>query len=189
VFAIAITLLIIEVGVPHVHGDELGDALLRLWPSYLGYLTSFLTIGVMWINHHVVFSYIDRSDRTFLFLNTLLLMGIAFVPFPTAVLAEFVRTDGGRAAALLYGATLTLTAVLYNTMWRYAAGRRRLIREGVSDREVDDITSSYSLGPFIYAGAGLIAFGSVWVSAALFLAIATFYLLPLAQWRAGVRRA
>src|SRR5205085_3090480 len=111
VFAIAITLLIIEVHIPsRGHAETLGHELLRLWPSYLGYLTSFLTIGVMWINHHHVFTYITRSDRTLLFLNTLLLMMVAFVPFPTAVLAQFIRTDGARPAALLYGATLTLTA-------------------------------------------------------------------------------
>jgi len=94
VFAIAVTLLIIEVHVPQrAHAESLGHELLRIWPSYLGYLTSFLTIGVMWINHHHVFSLIVRADRTMLLLNTVLLMLIAFVPFPTAVLAQFVETE------------------------------------------------------------------------------------------------
>jgi uncharacterized membrane protein len=189
VFAIAITLLIIEVHIPgREHSETLGHELLRLWPSYLGYLTSFLTIGVMWINHHHVFSLITRSDRTLLFLNTLLLMMIAFVPFPTAVLAQFIRTDGARPAALLYGATLTLTAVCFFAWWRYASSGRRLVGDPVSDEEVADITRAYNPGTLIYGGAALLAFVSAWLSAALYLLIALFYALPLSHWRARVRR-
>src|SRR2546423_13165892 len=159
VFAIAITLLIIEIHVPaREHAETLGHELLRIWPSYLGYLTSFLTIGVMWINHHYVFELIGRIDRTMLLLNTLLLMLIAFVPFPTAVLAQFVETGGARAAAVLYGATLTLTAITYFAWWRYAAGGRRLIRDEVPDAVVDDITRAYAPGTLLYARAALRAF-------------------------------
>ena len=104
VFAIAITLLIIEVHVPgREHAHTLGHELLHLWPSYLGYLTSFLTIGVMWLNHHRVFTLIDRYDHTHMLLNLLMLLLIAFLPFPTAVLAQFIETDGARAAVALYG--------------------------------------------------------------------------------------
>ena len=189
VFAIAITLLIIEVHVPHrSHAETLGHALLRLWPSYAGYLTSFLTIGVMWINHHHVFSYVARADRTLLFLNTLLLMLIAFVPFPTAVLAQFIETDGARAAAVLYGATLTLTAILFFAWWRYISVDRRLIADHVSDAEIADVTSAYTPGTLLYGSAALLAFASPWVSAGLYLLIAVFYALPLGQWRAKLLR-
>jgi TMEM175 potassium channel family protein len=186
VFAIAITLLIIEVHVPH--GEDLGRDLLRLWPSYLGYLTSFLTVGVMWINHHQLFSLIDRADRTFLLLHTFLLMLIAFVPFPTAVLAQYIRTDDAMPAAVLYGATLTLTAVLFNAVWRYAAGDRRLLTPAAPQSEVDDITRAYSFGPFIYGGSAALAFLSPKASAAAYLTIAVFFALPLAHWRMAVRR-
>jgi uncharacterized membrane protein len=190
VFAIAITLLIIEVHVPgRGHSDSLGHELLDLWPSYLGYLTSFLTIGVMWINHHHVFSLIERVDRTMLLLNTLLLLMIAFVPFPTAVLAQFVETDGARAAAVLYGATLTLTAITFFVWWRYASSRRRLIAPTVTQETVDDVTRAYTPGTLLYGGAMLIAFLEPWASAALYLAIAVFYALPLAQWRARLSRS
>jgi uncharacterized membrane protein len=189
VFAIAITLLIIEVHVPsHEHAETLGHELLRLWPSYLGYLTSFLTIGVMWINHHYVFELIARVDRTMLLLNTLLLMMIAFVPFPTAVLAQFVETDGARAAAFLYGATLTLTALAFLAWWRYASAGRRLIDESVPDEVIDDITRSYMPGSLLYGGAALLAFVEPWASAAAYLGIAGFYALSLAQWRARLGR-
>jgi len=190
VFAIAITLLIIEVHVPaREHAETLGHELLRLWPSYIGYLTSFLTIGVMWINHHYVFELIDRVDRTMLLLNTLLLMLIAFVPFPTAVLAQFVETGGARSAAVLYGATLTLTAMTYFAWWRYASAGRRLIDERVPDEVIGDITRAYTPGAVLYGGAALVAFLQPWVSAALYLGIAVFYALPLAQWRARLARS
>ena len=190
VFAIAITLLIIEVHVPaREHAETLGHELLRIWPSYLGYLTSFLTIGVMWINHHYVFELIARIDRTMLLLNTLLLMLIAFVPFPTAVLAQFVETGGARPAAILYGATLTLTAMTYFAWWRYASAGRRLIGEEVPDHVIDDITRAYKPGALLYGGAALVAFVQPWVSAALYLGIAVFYALPLAQWRARLARS
>ena len=189
VFAIAITLLIIEVHVPgRDHAETLGHELLRSWPSYVGYLTSFLTIGVMWINHHYVFELIARVDRTMLLLNTLLLMMIAFVPFPTAVLAQFIETDGARAAAVLYGATLTLTAVAFFVWWRYASAGRRLIDEGVPDAAVDDITRSYAPGVLLYGGAALLAFVEPWASAAAYLGIAAFYALSLAQWRSRLGR-
>jgi uncharacterized membrane protein len=190
VFAIAVTLLILEIHVPaRQHAETLGHELLRIWPSYLGYLTSFLTIGVMWINHHHVFELIARVDRTMLLLNTLLLMLIAFVPFPTAVLAEFIETGGARSAAVLYGATLTLTAMTYFAWWRYASAGRRLIGDEVPDEVVDDITRAYIPGTLLYAGAALLAFLQPWVSAAAYLAIAVFYALPLAQWRARLARA
>jgi TMEM175 potassium channel family protein len=189
VFAIAITLLIIEIHVPgREHAETLGHELLSLWPSYLGYLTSFLTIGVMWINHHHVFSYVVRADRTMLLLNTVLLLLIAFVPFPTAVLAQFIEGDGARAAAVLYGATLTLTAIVFFAWWRYASSDRRLIGDHVSDEDVDDVTRAYTPGTLLYGGAMLLAFLEPWLSAALYLAIAVFYALPLAQWRARVAR-
>src|SRR5436189_3868628 len=166
VFAIAITLLIIEVHVPaREHAETLGHELLRIWPSYLGYLTSFLTIGVMWINHHYVFELIARIDRTMLLLNTLLLMLIAFVPFPTAVLAQFVETGGARAAAVPYGATMTLTALAFLAWWRYAPAGRRLIGDEVPDEVIEDITRAYTPGALLYGGAALVAFLQPWVSA------------------------
>jgi uncharacterized membrane protein len=189
VFAIAITLLIIEIHIPgREHAETLGHELLRLWPSYLAYLTSFLTIGVMWVNHHYVFSFIDRADRTLMFLNTLLLMMIAFVPFPTAVLAEFIQTGGARAGAVLYGSTLTLTAIVFFVWWKYLSAERRLIAAHVPDEEIADVTKAYTPGTLLYGGATLLAFLSPWVSAALYLVIALFYALPLAEWRARVRR-
>ena len=108
VFAIAATLLILNV---HARQSHLGHALARAWPSYAAYAVSFITIGIMWANHHGVFSQIDKVDRTFLLINVFFLMAVAFVPFPTVLVAEHLRDPDLRPAALAYGFTLTVTAV------------------------------------------------------------------------------
>jgi uncharacterized membrane protein len=177
VFAIAATLLIIDVGLPEdVHGS-LGEALLDIWPQYAAYAVSFVTIGIMWVNHHMICRQLARVDRPFLFLNLGLLGCIAFVPFPTRILAEFVQTDDGRAAALLYGITLTTTGVFFFAVWIYASRNGRLLHEGVDPKEVSGITRSYVPGAPMYAAATLVAFVSPEASAVLFGVIAVFYML------------
>jgi uncharacterized membrane protein len=180
VFAIAITLLIIEIGVPHVEdGASLTDALLDLWPSYFGYLVSFLTIGVMWINHHQMFKDIERIDHTVLVLNLLLLLGIAFVPFPTAVIAEYIGTSDYRLeAALAYGATFVVIATFFDALWLYAATGRRLIDAHVSDARVQSRTRRYLPGPLYYAVPMALAFINPWITLGLYAALAAFWFLP-----------
>jgi uncharacterized membrane protein len=178
VFAIAITLLVLEIVVPHIEEPgDLGQALLDLWPSYLAYATSFLTIGIMWINHHTVMAQIDRIDRRFMLATIGLLLCIAFVPFPTRLVAEHVRDSSARDAALAYGFTLTTTAVFFSTVWFYAARGRRLLREDADPRVVAGISRSYLPGPWIYLTATLIAFASSTASVVLYLAIAAFYVV------------
>jgi uncharacterized membrane protein len=177
VFAIAATLLIIDVGLPEEFHDSLGRELLDIWPQYFGYAVSFVTIGIMWVNHHVLIRQIERVDRPFLFLNIGLLLCIAFVPFPTRILAEFVRTDDGEAAAALYGITMTATAVFFFAVWFYASYHGRLLHPGADPKEVSGITRSYLPGAPTYAVATLVAFVSPEASAALFGLIAAFYML------------
>jgi uncharacterized membrane protein len=180
VFAIAITLLILTVSVGEAHG-ELGDALARIWPSYLAYATSFVTIGIMWINHHTILRHIVSADRIFLLLNTGLLMCIAFVPFPTELVADFIRSPHDRKyAALAYGVTMTITAVFFSLVWNYARIGGRLLAENYDRREVSGITRSYLPGIPMYGGATLIAFASPIASAILFAVIAAFYALSSA---------
>jgi uncharacterized membrane protein len=177
VFAIAITLLILVVELPDDF-ESLGRALLDIWPSYLAYVVSFLTIGIMWANHHDVFRQIARVDRTFILLNVVFLMFVAFVPFPTRVVAEHIQTpDDRRAAALLYGVTLTATAIMYASIWLYASAGRRLIDPNADPRTVSGITRSYLPGAPTYALATLLAFVSPLASIFAFGAIALFYAL------------
>lgn len=177
VFAIAATLLILNV---RVDGPHLGHALTRAWPSYAAYGVSFITIGIMWANHHGVFSQIDKVDRTFLMINVFFLMAVAFVPFPTVLVAEHLRDAGLEAAALAYGSTLTVTAVLYSLLWFYARGGRRLLRRDADPRVVSGITRSFLPGPWIYLISTLVAFWKPVVSIVLYAAIAAFYMLESA---------
>jgi uncharacterized membrane protein len=179
VFAIAITLLILIVGIEHAPHGDLGAELLDLWPAYVAYAVSFLTIGIMWVNHHMIFRHFARVDRPMLLLNILLLMLIAFVPFPTRVVAEFIKSDTERQdAALLYGLTMTITAILFFAVWMY--GSRRLLRADADMREVSGITRSYLPGVPLYATATLLAFASSTASPIMFAALALFYALSSA---------
>jgi uncharacterized membrane protein len=176
IFAIAATLLILSVDaqVGNRPGG-LGHRLLHIWPSYLGYAVSFLVIGIIWVNHHTVMDQIARVDRTYLFLTVGFLMCVAFIPFPTRLVAEHARDEGAQAAALAYGFTLTATAIMFNAIWFYAARGRRLLREDCDQRVVDGITRSYLPGPWIYLVATLVAFASPTASVALYMALALFY--------------
>jgi uncharacterized membrane protein len=174
VFAIAATLLILNVA---ESGSPLSHALLSIWPSYVAYAVSFMTIGVIWINHHMVMDQVGRVDRLFLLINVAFLMLIAFIPFPTRLLAQHITSEGARAAAISYGITLTITAILFNVMWRYAAHRGRLLRADADARVVQGIGRSYLAGPITYFAATLVALVSPLLGAALFAAIALFYVL------------
>jgi uncharacterized membrane protein len=175
IFAFAATLLILNLAV--TEGKPLGGELVRIWASYVAYAISFTTIGIIWMNHHLVMHQIARVDRTFLVLNVLFLMLIAFIPFPTRLLALYVDSPDGQAAAIAYGSTLTLTALAINAVWRYAAHGRRLIREDAEQRVVTGISRSYVPGPVIYFVATVVAVVNPWLSAALFAVIAVFYVL------------
>ncbi|MFN2545756.1 MAG: TMEM175 family protein [Actinomycetota bacterium] len=175
VFAIAATLLILDVRV--TGGGGLDHELVRIWPSYAAYGISFLTIGIMWVNHHAVFEQLGKVDRRFLFLNIGLLMGVAFVPFPTRLVAEHLREDGALAATLTYGATMVWTAVFFSGVWFYASIGRRLLRHDADPRVISGISRSYLPGPWMYLIAMLVGFASPEVSAALYAAIALFYVL------------
>jgi uncharacterized membrane protein len=127
VFAIAVTLLVLEIRPPE-DTRHLLHGLAALWPSYLSYAVSFLLIGQVWANHHVMFDHIRAADRTVLFLNTLLLMDIAFLPFAASVLAAAFRTGHGqRTAVVFYGIVFELAALLFNVIWGYARHDHRLL--------------------------------------------------------------
>jgi uncharacterized membrane protein len=178
VFAIAATLLILNVDTQvEAEGPELAEQLLHVWPSYIGYIVSFVTIGIIWVNHHLVMSLIDRVDRRFMMFSVLFLMCVAFIPFPTRLVAEHVRDEGAQAAALAYGITLTVTAAMFSAIWFYASIGRRLLRADADPRVVSGITRSYLPGPWIYLIATLVAFLSPAWSVGLYAAIALFYVL------------
>ena len=176
VFAIAATLLVLEIGVRSTSGAQLGHELTRIWPSYLAYVTSFVTIGIIWINHHHNMRAIERADRTFMFINLLLLLVVAFIPFPTKLVADFLHRSGERSAVIAYTATLLLMAILYTIWWRYARTDRRLIAPTVSDGELRAIDRGFAPGPPLYAVVFALAFFSPLAAVILTLVLAAFYL-------------
>jgi uncharacterized membrane protein len=174
VFAIAATLLILDV---RAGPGELGARLLHSWPSFVAYAVSFLTIGIIWINHHTIFTQIRRVDRLFLLINVAFLMVVAFIPFPTSLIASHLRGNDLEPAALTYGATLTITATLFNVLWFYASTGHRLLRPDADPRVMSGISRSYLPGPFIYLGATLIALISPIASVVGFGVITIFYII------------
>jgi uncharacterized membrane protein len=194
VFAIAITLLIIEIELPPyaevVRRGGLGPALLDLWPSYLAYLNSFIVIGIMWANHHNLMKLIDRVDHGFITWNLLLLLCVAFLPFPTAVMAEHLNNPPERSVGVaFYCGCFTVTAVIYFLMWWHAAKDRRLIAPHVSDDAVRAITRAYAPGWLFYLAATLLAFVHVAISLSIMLGLPLFYMLPRSAAHAAAEKA
>ena len=176
VFAIAATLLVLEFSVS-TH-RELSHQLLDLWPGYLAYVTSFVTIGIIWMNHHHAVSLMGRTNRTFLFLNILLLMTIAFLPFPTQLVADYLRhrPSGEEAAALDYSATFVVMATMHQVWWQYARRNRRLIAETTPDLALRAVDRAYLPGIPMYGTVFVVAFFSPLAAVLLTFAIAAFYL-------------
>lgn len=177
VFAIAVTLLILEVKVPAADSGQLGRHLLQQWPSYVAFVLSFAFIGIMWINHHRLFNHIRRSDDGLLILNLLVLLGVTAVPFPTAVLATHLQTTDARTAAIVYNGMYVAVAIFFNLLWRYSLSHHLLGHE-VDKASADKISKQYAGGPFLYLACIAIAWFSVTASLVLNLCLAIFFALP-----------
>jgi uncharacterized membrane protein len=179
VFAIAITLLILEIRVPQPSAGPLGPQLARQWPSYLSFFISFAFIGIMWINHHRLFNHIRRTDTALLLLNLVLLLGVTFVPFPTSVLAAHLGHPDQRLAAILFSATYFVIAVFFNVLWRYVAmSHRHLLGTEVNQDAVVGILRQYALGPLAYLVCVALAWISVPASLSLNFVLACFFAMP-----------
>lgn len=176
VFAIAITLLVIEIKVPVFSGAEEGmfgvdktfeiytegpDKLLHLLPKIIGFIVSFLIVGRFWINHHRNFGIIRRYDDGLLWRNIILLMGVAFIPFTTALFSEYVIWD---KAAVFYCASLMVVGLMQLDLWRYATKNHRLIDASVSRHLIDKIMLTSMAAPLAFGLAMIGAFiGQFWL--------------------------
>jgi len=173
VFAIAITLLVLELKVPTLAGAAatpavLGKALLQQWPSYFGLVTSFFTILIMWVHHHAILRNVYRTDVWLHFANGCLLLMVTFVPYPTSVLAAYLETPAAKMAAAFYSGTFVLIAFAFYFFIR-GAFRKPLLSPAASLEFVNKTCRSYMFGPPLYLLATLAAF----VDARLSLAICT----------------
>ncbi len=180
IFAIAATLLVLELKVPQVEPGGLADALLESWPSYATYVVSFLTIGIIWVNHHAVLDRIREVNRPLLFMNLMFLMAVAAIPFPTALLGDYLQAGHDeRLAAAVYGGTMSLMGVTFGAIWAYA-----VLSDDLLHARVDRTRARRSLWIFA-AGTPLyvLAIGASLLSATLALVIyallALFYLFDV----------
>jgi uncharacterized membrane protein len=149
VFAIAATLLILDIAIPATTSDDgLGEALVDLWPRYLAYVLSFLVIARFWVIHHQTFRLIVRDDTTLVWLNFLLLIFIAFLPFPTAVLGAH---EGSPVAAVLYATAVCLTGAASAAYLWYATGRGKLLRPDVGRAQIRGMRARSLSGPVFFA--------------------------------------
>jgi TMEM175 potassium channel family protein len=178
VFAIAITLLVLDLAVAASSSHHLLRALAELWPYYLAYLTSFATIRLVWLGHHMIVGTITEVDRWLLRINLALLFLVSFLPFPTRLLGEFIREPSAeRVAAVFYGIWLLLITTPLAGMWRYITTGRKLVPDQVPQTEIDRISRRLEPGLPFYAVAILLALLVPQVAAGLFLVIAVVALV------------
>ncbi|MDB5068257.1 MAG: hypothetical protein JWM18_4691 [Chloroflexi bacterium] len=186
VFAIAITLLVLTIGQPQ-RFDDLAAELIRQWPGYAAYMVTFAVIGIMWFNHHVIFGHLARVDPPFLYLNLLLLMTVAFLPYPTGILGEALRHgEGARVAAVVYSIVMTLNAFAWAALWLYASGRRRLLHDSFPEEQRGITTVLFVVGSMVYLVGIAIALINAYACLAFHAALAAYYAVdPISR---GLRR-
>jgi len=184
VLAVAITLLVLDIKVPSVGGhDDLGRELARNWPHYAAYVTSFLTIGIIWINHHAMIGRLLQADHMILFLNLLLLLSIALLPFATSLMAAYLKQSHGQnLAAAIYSGTFLLMAVLFSILNRHILLRKpQLLTSELSEQHRRQILARSITGLAPYAIATALAAVSAYATLAICAALAVFYALPVAS--------
>lgn len=182
VFAIAITLLVLDLKIPHgVDGARLHSSLLEQWPSFVAFLTSFAILLVIWMNHHNLFGHIARTNPIFMLSNGLLLLSVTFLPFPTSLVAEYYGHPGEHSAAILYCGTLLMMAFAFNLIWRYAAHKHRLLGKNVTADQVKTINRQYLMGPVFFGLAFVLSFVQVTASLLLTAALAIYYAITASR--------
>ena len=175
VFAVAITVLVFGL-LPIGAGKLDASVLLGAWPEYFAYVVSFLTIGIMWMNHHTILAHVARVDRPLLVLNLLLLMGIVAIPFPTALVAEHLRHPGGTAATVTYGLVMIAISAGFAGLWVYVATHAPALGATVPPDALRRSIPGFTLGGVAYVAGTLVALVSAVAGMVIFGALAVYYL-------------
>ena len=161
VFAISITLLIIEIKVPRIDSvhsaNDLISKLLNLWPSFFAYFYSFGGILVQWVLHHNILSYLNKTSGPFLYANGFLLFTIAFFPFPTALLAQYINTKYATPAIVFYAIGTVINSVSWFLFFRFINKPKRLLNNAFSHDEYDLLKASNRVALPIYFSTALLA--------------------------------
>ena len=177
VFSIAITLLVLNLRLPSI-GLSLSELSMRLrdqWPSLLSYILSFVIIGIYWVAHHNMFHYIKRSDRAFLWINILLLMCVAFIPFPAGLLGEYPEQ---RISLIIYASSLILTNLMLSLLWWYATSNYRLVDQDIDPHFVHIVNRRNLTAPVVYLASIGLSFLSPLASLIVFFLFPLYYIIP-----------
>ena len=180
VFAIAITLLVLDLVVPprtETAAGELGGRLLHQWPSYFAYLVSFLIVGIIWVNHHTVFGKVRLVDRRVLFANLALLLVVSVIPFPTRLISEYLTAGGADAhlAAALYSATMLTMGLSYSALWLAVTRDAELLHEHVDPTASRAALRRFGMGNILYLATVGLAFVNAIATLTLHGALAVYY--------------
>jgi uncharacterized membrane protein len=183
VFAVAITLLVLQFAVPDVKSGHLLGALLLQWPLLATYIASFLTVGVIWVNHHTIFSGLKSTDRTLQFINLVLLLFVVLVPYPTQLLARYLTSGiDGSVAAAFYGVLMTCMSITFQALVLWAINHPHLLKPEVDAARIRTFLPRFTVGFFVYAISIGLAFVSAWLVVALFAASAVYYAFNHLPW-------
>jgi len=185
VFAVAITLLVLEFVVPQAKSGHLLASLLGQWPQLVTFVASFLTVGVVWVNHHAVFKGLRKVDRTTLFINLVLLLTVVLVPYPTQLLGHYLNSGwDGSVAAAFYGVVMTLMSVSFQTLVAWALTHPDLLEPSVRARRLSSVLPRFGIGLVTYAASIGLAFVSAWLVVAIYAATAVYYAFNQIPWLA-----
>jgi TMEM175 potassium channel family protein len=177
VFAIAITLLVLEL--PIATGDHLWEELKDEWPSFSAFFVSFWVIGIIWVNHHGVLDHLKRADRGVLYLNLLLLFTVVFIPYPTALIAEHLKSGADeQTAALVYSGAFLALAIAFGVLWTYIIRHREQLGVELSDEQVRRTSLTFLIGNPFYAVAVIVSFISP-AAVLVIIALLAFYYLVI----------
>jgi len=180
VFAIAITLLVLEISVPEAAFEDLWSGIVHEWPSYLAYVTSFLTIGGIWAAHHGIFRRLQYANQRLMVVNLLLLMSVSFLPFPTQLMAEAIYDEGAaRTAVVFYGSTLLVISLLLSALWGSVTLDRHILRPEVGDDEIKAIAIATAPNIGLYIAMIALAFFTPRVAIFGYLVVAIVALLRM----------
>jgi uncharacterized membrane protein len=159
VFSIASTLLVLDIAIPVSELDHLWSGIAHEWPKYLAYATSFMTIGGIWLAHHSVFRRLQYANAKVMRINLALLMAVAFLPFPTRLVADALRHGVGneRAAVIFYGASLLVIALLFSALWHAMTTDRQLLKPEISGAEIQAIGQATTPNIGLYAAVIVVA--------------------------------
>ncbi len=185
VLAIVITLLILDIHVPGRGEEDLAAKLGEQWPEYVGYMLSFITVGIVWLNHHAMINILRQTNHTLQTLNLVLLLPLTILPWPTALLAEYAGGTGGqqKLVVVVYGVTISLMASAFNIMWRYILRHPELWKPQITRRMLEVRNRRFNAGPAIYPLATVVGLLNAYLFLALMLALGVFYLLPTPEVR------